>query len=369
MSNSIHFNGRKRTLKAILILLVAFSIVIGGGAFALYSYMEKSLEPVDPHNHQPRIITIKPGSSVTQIAEQLKKNDLIKSPTLFKYYVKYKNHTGLQAGTYEFTPAMEIEDIIKGLKSGNTLENAAITLVIPEGSQLKEIVAIIGENSDHKEEIVWKKLNDRSYIEKLIQKYPDLLTKDLLNQNIKYPLEGYLYPATYAFHDPKIKLEVIIERMIKKTEKVLSQYKGAMAAKNLSTHQLLTMASLIEEEATEKADRKKISSVFYNRLDKNMPLQTDPTVLYALGSHKKRVIYDDLKVKSPYNTYNVKGLPPGPIANSGVSSIEAAINPEQTDFLYFLASPAGDVYYSKTLKEHNQFKEKYITNYYEGKKQ
>lgn len=114
-------------------------------------------------------------------------------------------------------------------------------------------------------------------------------------------------------------------------------------------------------EATEKTDRSKISSVFYNRLKKDMPLQTDPTVLYALGEHKSRVYYKDLKVKSPYNTYTNKGLPPGPIANAGESSWKAALHPEKTDFVYFLAKKNGEVVFTKTLNEHNKAKAKYIT--------
>ncbi|EUJ51616.1 aminodeoxychorismate lyase [Listeria rocourtiae FSL F6-920] len=110
-------------------------------------------------------------------------------------------------------------------------------------------------------------------------------------------------------------------------------------------------------------DRSKISSVFYNRLKEGMPLQTDPTVLYALGKHKSRTMYEDLQVDSPYNTYKYKGLPPGPISNSGKTSMEATLNPEKTDYLYFLANTkTGQVYFSKTLEEHNRLKEEHITN-------
>jgi UPF0755 protein len=143
---------------------------------------------------------------------------------------------------------------------------------------------------------------------------------------------------------------------------VLAQYQSSMAEREYTAHELLTLSSLIEEEATEKADRGKISSVFYNRMEEGMPLQTDPTVLYALGKHKSRTVYKDLKVDSPYNTYKVKGLPPGPIANAGTSSIEAALQPEDTNYYYFLASSSGSVYYSETLDEHNEKKAKYITN-------
>ncbi len=152
------------------------------------------------------------------------------------------------------------------------------------------------------------------------------------------------------------------EKMIEKSNQVILSRVDKINAKKMSIHQLMTMSSLIEEEANAKADRKKIASVFYNRIDENMPLQTDPTVLYAQGKHKSRVYEKDLSFVSPYNTYKNKGLPPGPIANVSESSIDAALEPDKTDFLYFLASKQGDIYYSKTLNEHNEKVEKYITN-------
>jgi UPF0755 protein len=150
--------------------------------------------------------------------------------------------------------------------------------------------------------------------------------------------------------------------MLNQTQKVLSKYEVEMDQLKYSPHQLLTMASLIEEEATEQVDRHKISSVFYNRIKEGMPLQTDPTVLYAQGKHKERVYYKDLEVDSPYNTYKVTGLPPSPIANAGDMSIEAALYPEETEFLFFLATAEGEVLFSKSLDEHNKKKAEHISN-------
>jgi UPF0755 protein len=150
--------------------------------------------------------------------------------------------------------------------------------------------------------------------------------------------------------------------MLNKTREVIVPYQNDMSEQKLTPHQLLTMASLIEEEATERADRETISSVFYNRLKVSMPLQTDPTVLYAKGKHKERVLYEDLKVDSPYNTYKNIGLPPGPIANAGTASIEAALHPKTTNYFYFLANSEGEVFFSETLEVHNQLKAKHITS-------
>ena len=132
-------------------------------------------------------------------------------------------------------------------------------------------------------------------------------------------------------------------------------------AEEKSVHWLLTFASLLEREATAKTDRETIASVFYNRLDEGMPLQTDPTVLYALGEHKDRVLFSDLEVDDPYNTYVYTGLPPGPIANAGKSSIEAVVDPSITDYFYFLADKEGNNHFAKTYDEHLVNRSKYIS--------
>lgn len=209
---------------------------------------------------------------------------------------------------------------------------------------------------------IFKKLNSEKFVNSMQERFPELLTSEIENKNVLYPLEGYLFPATYDFYEEKPSLEAVVIEMLKKTEETLQAYETQMNKKDYSVHQMLTFASLVEEEATAQVDRGKIASVFYNRIKKDMPLQTDPTVLYAKGSHKSKVLYKDLEVKSPYNTYKNKGLPPGPIANAGTTSIDAVLKPEKTDFLYFLATPEGEVLYSKTLEDHNNKKAEHITN-------
>ena len=205
-----------------------------------------------------------------------------------------------------------------------------------------------------------KKVTDAAFIEQLMVEYPVLLTEDILNENIRYALEGYLYPATYPFFEEKPSIEEVIKAMLTSMDKIVSEYTNVLAEKEMSVHEFLTFASLLEEEATAKTDRETIASVFYNRIDVDMPLQTDPTVLYALGSHKERVLYEDLEVQNPYNTYQNVGLPPGPIAGAGKSSIEATLNPSQTDYLYFLADKEGTNHFAKSYDEHLVNIEKYL---------
>ncbi|WP_141433685.1 endolytic transglycosylase MltG [Bacillus sp. 03113] len=348
---------RKIVSTIAIILIVVLGSLVGGG----YFYIQSALKPVDPDSKQEKKVVIPIGSSVSGIAQTLEDNGIIKDARVFKYYVKLKNESGFMAGEYNMLPSMTIPDIVKSLKTGKVMEKVVFKVTIPEGKQLEQIALIVAEKTNHSKEDVLNKLNDKNFIQSLMEKYPDLLTSEILNPKIKYPLEGYLFPATYPFYEENPPIEEIVSVMLDQTNKVLSEYSDQINETDITPHKLLTMASLVEEEATEKVDRNKIASVFYNRMKINMPLQTDPTVLYAQGEHKERVVYKDLEIDSPYNTYKNVGLTPGPIANAGKDSIEAVLNPAQTDYLYFLATPSGDVLFSKTLDEHNAKKAEHIT--------
>lgn len=349
----------RKIVLIISILLLLFIVLISGGG---YLYIESALKPVDSDSKNIKQVDIPIGSSVTGIAEILESKGIIKSAKVFKYYVKLKNEGGFMAGEYQLSPSMDVPEIVGRLKTGKVLAQASFKITIPEGKQLKEIAAIMAKATKQNENDVFNKLNNKEFIKTLMVKYPDILTEEILNSSVKYPLEGYLYPATYPFYKKNPSVEEMVAAMLSKTRTVLSGYAEESEKKKLSVHQLLTMASLVEEEATEKADRKTIASVFYNRIKKGMMLQTDPTVLYAQGKHKARVLYKDLEVDSPYNTYQNTGLPPGPIANAGKSSIEASLDPNDTDFYYFIATADGDVIFTKTLEEHNKEKAKHITS-------
>ncbi|WP_312473945.1 endolytic transglycosylase MltG [Neobacillus sp.] len=349
----------RKIVLIISILMLLFIVVIGGGG---YLYIQSALKPLDSKSKSQKTVDIPIGSTVTGIAQTLAQNGIIKNAKVFKYYVKLKNEGGFMAGEYQLSPSMDVPEIVSRLKTGKVLAKASFKITIPEGKQIREIAAIMAKATNQKEDDVLNKLNDKVFIKTLMIKYPDVLTDEILNGSIKYPLEGYLFPATYPFYKPNPSVEEMVTVMLDKTRTVLADYSDESKDKKLSVHQLLTMASLIEEEATGKADRKKIASVFYNRIKKGMPLQTDPTVLYAQGKHKEKVLYKDLEVSSPYNTYQHTGLPPGPIANAGKISIEAALKPEETDYYYFLATAEGEVIFTKTLEEHNQEKAKHISN-------
>jgi UPF0755 protein len=349
--------------KIVGFIVLALFIIIGGTAVGGYLYVKSALQPVNEDNNKSVNVEIPIGSGTTAIGNILEENGIVKNAHVFKYYVKFNNESGFQAGNYDLTPAMTLDEIITSLKTGKVMLKAEFKITVPEGLQLDQIAEKIAEKTPYKTEEIMKKLDDKAFIEEMMSKYPDLLKKEeIMAGSVKHPLEGYLYPSTYPFYEEEPSLDTIIDKMISQTQDVLTQYETSRVDQDLTVHELLTMSSLIEEEATEKADRGKIASVFYNRLDEGMPLQTDPTVLYALGEHKSRTVYEDLEVDSPYNTYQNDGLPPGPIANAGLSSIEAALQPDVTEYYYFLASKEGTVYYSETLDEHNEKKAEYITS-------
>ena len=346
--------------KIVAFSLIGVILVMALAGIGGYFYISSALKPVDPDNKDAVKVEIPRGSGISLISQTLEDNGVVKNAKVFKYYVKFKNESGFQAGTYNLAPSMTIQEIIDIIKTGKVAETYRIT--IPEGRDLEQISKIIADKTGKKSEDVLAVINKNEFIKEMMKTYPELLTDEILAKNIRYPLEGYLYPATYSFYEEDPTIESIVSQMIKKSNEVLANYKDEMEKGKWTPHTLLTMASLIEEEATEKVDRDKISAVFRNRIEQDMPLQTDPTVLYALGEHKDRVTYKDLEVDSPYNLYQHKGLTPGPIANAGETSIQAALHPADIDDLYFLATKSGEVLFNKTLEEHNKDKAKHITN-------
>jgi UPF0755 protein len=348
--------------KIIMITIASLILLIGIVGLVGFLYINSAMKPVDPDDDTIKKVKIPIGSSVNGISTLLEEQGIIKDARVFKYYIKFRNESGFQAGEYKLSPSMPIEDIVTSIKTGKLMKEAAMKITIPEGKQLIQIADIIAVKTDEDPKKVFKKLNDKKFVKSMREQFPQLLTSEIENEKVLYPLEGYLFPATYDFYEEKPTLESIVIEMLKKTEETLQAYESQMDKNDYSVHQMLTFASLVEEEATAQVDRGKIASVFYNRIEEDMPLQTDPTVLYAKGSHKSRVYYKDLEVKSPYNTYKNKGLPPGPIANAGTTSIDAVLKPEKTDYLYFLATPEGEVLYSKTLDDHNNKKAEHISN-------
>ncbi|WP_101844372.1 endolytic transglycosylase MltG [Halobacillus sp. Marseille-P3879] len=349
-----------RRIVAIVLAVLAVLLIIG--IISGYFYIKSSLQPVDPDDESQINVEVPIGSSTSQIASILKDNDVIKNELIFRFYTKFKNETGFQAGDYSFTASMTLDEIIESLKTGKIVKEPVVRVTIPEGRNLEQIAQIYAEEFEFSEEEFLETANDEEYVNELIEEHSTLLTDEVLDDDIRYPLEGYLYATTYDYFVEDPSIEQIIDEMVSRTEATVSERSEAIEERDMSVHEIITMASLVENEAPNEDSRKEIAGVFYNRLEEDMMLQTDPTVLYALGEHKDRVLYEDLEVDSPYNTYQVEGIPAGPISSFNVNSLDAVLEPTDSDYLYFLANDDGEIFYSETLDEHNELREEHINS-------
>jgi UPF0755 protein len=344
--------------KTVFIILLSLTLLIIIGGFSSYLYINSALQPMDPGNEETTRVEIPMGSSTSNIAEILEENDIIKNATIFNLYTKFTSSDNFQAGEYAFSPSMSMDEIIESLENGQV--SAVHTVTIPEGYTVEQIGETFADTLDFTKDDFLETVNDSDYIEQLIEEYPDILSEEILDAEIRQPLEGYMFASTYELYEEEPSIESIVEMMLERTESVVSPYFEEIEEKGLTVHEALTFASLVENEARTEEQRREISGVFYNRLEEGMRLQTDPTVLYALGEHKDRVLYDDLEIESPYNTYRIEALPVGPISNFHENSLDAVLYPEESDYLYFLHDGEGEIYYSDSYEEHLDNREKYI---------
>lgn len=336
-------NHIKVNLKVIGIITVVILALIGG-----YVYIQ--IGPYDKNSNKEIVVEIPNGSTLTDVSDVLKENKLIKNKTLFKLVAKFKpTENGVKAGKYLLKQSYSNSKILDILIEGK-FYNDGIKITIPEGSTYKEVIKILTDKGIGKTEVYEKLINNPK---EFYNEFSYLNEKDIKS------LEGFLYPDTYYFNKDDSEKEVL-SAMLKRFNQIYTdKLKEQQKKMGLTLQQVVNLASIIEKEAVLDEDRPMIASVFYNRLDIDMPLQSDATIQYAFDERKDRVMYKDLKIDSPYNSYVNKGLPPTPISNPGVKSIEAALNPADTDYLYFVATMEGKNNYSKTYEEHLKHVESY----------
>lgn len=301
-------------------------------------------------NKKMKVFKVEKGDNFYNIGSKLKKQNLIKSEFFYKIYIKINHPSELGAGNYELNEAMGTEKVVKVLKDKKNQKIDEVQITIKEGQTIKEIGETIEKSTKVTKEEFINAVSDIQYIKSIQNKYW-FLTDSIFNEQIYYPIEGYLFPDTYIFEKENIDAKKIIEKILENTEKQFEPYKG----KNI--HKILTLASLIEKEAVTKEDRKLVSGVFYNRLNSNMSLGSDVTTYYAAKkSLKETLTANELSACNGYNTRckTMIGLPVGPICNPSSSSIDAAISPETSDYYYFVADTNKKVYFNRTLSEHNQ---------------
>ena len=278
------------------------------------------------------------GSNSRTIAKRLVAEKLIRSEYAFRLLVRYRGiGRRLQAGTYALRRNMELSDILDEFEKGQV---TLVSWTVPEGLTMGAI-SDLWEASGFGTATAFREAFETT----------DLLKKYGLEDKT---VEGYLFPNTYKFAKGTT-AEKVVEMMLGEFKKQWIETFDAEASDlGRTQHEIITLASIIEKEAQSKSEKPRIASVFHNRLKRGWRLQADPTVLYTLGNPERLLTKADLGVDSPYNTYVYKGLPPGPIASPGIDSIMAALRPEKTNYLYFVAIGDGKHHFSKTLSEHNR---------------
>lgn len=305
-------------------------------------------------------ITIPKESTYLSISNLLKENNLIRSESFYKIYIKIFKPNNLKAGIYTLNRNMNVKEIVDTLE-GN-VKSEEITITIPEGKHIEEVAEIISSKINMSKEDIMLYWQNEEVLNSLIDKYW-FLTDVIKKEGIRYSLEGYFFPDTYSILKES-KIEDITYKMLDKMDEVLSKYKEEISNSKFNVHEILTLASIVEHEAILDSDRPMIAGVFINRLDKSMKLQSCATVGYAINEWKLSYDYSDLQTDSPYNTYFYEGLPIGPGNMPGELSIEAVLRPTKHDYYYFLANvndkDSKKTYYSKTYLEHRQKCVKYL---------
>ena len=338
-------------LKNILILILGILVLgIALSYTLLFSKVSSSNEDIQ--------VEIALGTGPSAIGDILKENNVIKSALGFKIYIKLNDINTFQAGTYKLRQNMSLKEITESLQNGVVFDPEQMNFTYLEGKHIRWLAKEIATKTNNTEDDVYKLLQDEVYINSLIDKYW-FITDEIKNKNIYYSLEGYLFPDTYALNNKDVTVEEIFEKMLDKMETVLEEYKEKIEDSNLSVHEILALASIVEMESVNTEDREDVASVVYNRLDRGMAIQSDVTTYYAFKIDMgERDLYQ--RELDTYNPYNTRGprmegkLPVGPISSVSESSIEAAVNPSKTDYLFFVADKNGKVYFTKTTSEHDK---------------
>ena len=342
--------------KKIIIASIITLITILALLISLYFYNLSSVSK----NSEVVKFNIASGTSTKEVINNLEKNNLIRSKLATLVYVKLHNNLMIQAGTYELDRSMSTKEILNKLGSGDIIKNT-ITITFIEGKRLIDYLDVIDANFNYSKEDILKVINNQEYLKSLINKY-DCLSNEILNSDIYYSLEGYLFPATYEFYKDST-IEQILEKMLAKTDAVIKNYLDEINESDYSVHEVLTMASIIENETMLKEDKPLVSQVIYKRLNTNMSLGMDVTTYYGVRkSLKEELTSVDIAAVNAYNTRRTSflGLPVGPISNPSVASIEAALNPSDTDYVYFYAEiTTGKLHFAKTYREFQNLIQKY----------
>lgn len=287
---------------------------------------------------KPVRVVVPRGASFRAAADSLAARGVIRSALLFRLYATWSRHDRrIKPGTYLVRPGSSYATLADALVSGKGLVHV---MTVVEGWELRQIVPQLARALDTSLDSVEAAVRDTAILHRLDVPTPTL--------------EGYLFPATYTFPDGTTARAAVAQMVARFEQAWRPEWNDRLQALALKRHDAVTLASIVEREAVRPEERPAIAAVYYNRLRKGMRLESDPTVQYALGHHTARVLYRDLEVDSPYNTYRHSGLPPGPIGSPGAPSLAAAVNPARVPYLFFVAQPDGHHEFRTSFAAHLQ---------------
>lgn len=328
--------------RIVFLLTVLLTVAVAGAAWIGYDFLH---HPPSKEPGEPKTVIFDPGTGIEAMSREMAAQGLVKDATLFRFYAKLKGvDQKVKPGEFALNTSMTPDEVLALLQTQGVLRKVSV----PEGLTLKRIAKLVEDAG----------LGSAAAFEKAAAD-KDLLAKN----NIPAPTaEGFLFPDTYLLSKRKTEdLRFVVETMLKEFNRAAGNAWQGKPPKGKSLLDAVTLASIVEKETADPAERARIAGVFVNRLAKGMLLQTDPTIIYGLGDRYdgniRREHLDD--GSNPYNTYQKKGLPPGPIASPGLASLKAVVQPEKTEYLYFVARGDGTHQFSRTLAEHNAAVAKY----------
>ncbi|NQV88834.1 MAG: endolytic transglycosylase MltG [Parcubacteria group bacterium] len=338
-------------MRAIL-LFFGIAVVVGTILAGSYAYDAYLIGPSDAA--ESVAFDVEQGASVEAIAKALSDAEMITSPFFFKVYVRL-NDVILQAGSFEITPGSSIRSIVSELAYAEASE---VEVTFPEGFTSSQMGAVVVDAFESVSEDDWNEVSGEA------GKWMVTASNILAGIPQGQGLEGYLFPDTYRFRED-VSAQTIVDTMVLTLKRRMAESEivipdSLVFNNGLTVHEVMTLASIVEREVQSVEDMKIVAGIFFTRLQIGMALQADSTVNYITGKSDPGVSLEDSRINSPYNTYKNLGLPPGPISNPGMNSIAAVLDPVDSEYLYFLTTPEGEVIYAASFDQHIANKYKYL---------
>jgi len=327
------------TRRSAIVAIVLLALLIPGVAGLRFSlFLSRPVAPAEP-----RLVTIAPGSSFASVATKLAGEGVVASSFQLRLLARLRGDaTRIQAGEYDFSEAATPQTVLDRLVAGDVRR---LRFTVPEGLTVREIADKLAREGRGNRERFLRLGRDAQFIK-------------TLGLDVK-SLEGYLFPETYTLTADSSEEDLIRAMVREFRRKLTPELMEAARKRGLNTHQLVTLASIVQKEAGNKQEMPLIAAVFHNRIERGIPLQADPTVIYGIKDFDGNLTRKDLATPTPYNTYRMRGLPPGPIANPGEDALRAAAFPAAVDYLYFVSRGNGTHVFNATLREHNKAVRRY----------